>query len=746
MLSKIRKSAALFVSLAVLSASACIINVNTATEIPLQIGVGDATDATDANDLISYTEVARNDKNIMYADLDKGFFAVKNIESGAIWYSTPNDTLLDDVSIGLSKNDVKSQIIVYYIYTADEVKSEQPESQSSQIGCINSGSVEVKKISDGIKVIYNFEACGFVIPGESSLSADYVDASVDIEAIEEKGECTLTGINLLPFFGAGNSNDSGYMVVPDGCGAVINFNNGAYQSTYEKNIYGEDMVFQKNLKSSYEEDIRLPVFGISNGDGSLLGVITEGDASASLRVVGASPTNGYNCVSSKINLRTVNNKTLFSKDSTNRRIINRLSQKDDGLKTYSVRYYPLAKGSGYVEMAEKYREYLISEKGLNKVKSKPSLAVDFYGVIDKSAAFFGIPYTKMVPLTTFKEAMEITDELKKSGIENISARYIGWEKTGVLNNKAVYRVKASSKLGGAKEFKKLISYMSDNSVDFYPQVDFLNFRSGKNGIKSAFNETVYKGEYLRSVYATKIGFDDVMLLSVNKVLKNAQKYLSSYLQYDSNGISLGVIGEYLYSDFNTKAQKSRDYFKTQTEKLLSDYKAAGLKLALNGANAYTLGFVSKVYGVPEYSSGYKIFDRDIPFYQIVIHGYIPFTGTAVQQSQEPQLSILNAAETGSEVLYSAFANESSVVTGTRYEDLYSSSYNLWKQDAAELYKEYMPLLQKVYDSTIVSHSELLPDVMQTVFENGVEVVVNYNNKSVELDGVIIDAMSFTYKG
>lgn len=743
MLSKITRAAALFLSLAVLSVSSRAIPINAAGELPVQLGV---SADTDEGDLIHYTQVARNDRNILYADLQKGFFAVRQLESGAIWYSTPNDSLLDDKSIGLAKNDVKSQMIVYYIYTADEVRSEQPESQSSQIGCINGGKVEVTRIENGIRVVYHFEACGFVIPVEYTLQADYINASVDLQAIEENGECTLTGINLLPFFGAGNSSESGYMVVPDGCGALISFNNGVDQATYEKEVYGEDQVFQQSLKSSYEEAIRLPVFGISNGDGSLLGVITQGDASASLRVTEANSTNGYNCVSSKINLRTVSQKTLFSKDSANRRTINHLSEPDAGLTEYAVRYYPLPKGSGYVEMAQKYREYLIAEKNLKKVVSQPSLSVDFYGVIDKSAAFLGIPYTKMVPLTTFQEAMEITEALKKSGIENISARYIGWEKAGVLNRRAVSKVQPSSKLGGAKAFQKLVGYLSDHGVDFYPQVDFLNFRSGKNGIESAFNETVYKGEYLRSVYATKIGFDDVMLLSADQVLSNAQKYLPSYLRYAVSGISLGVSGEYLYSDLNTKAPKSRSYSKNQTEQLLSNYKAAGLKLALNGANAYTLSFASRVYAVPEYSSGYKLFDRDIPFYQIVIHGYIPFTGTAVQQSQEPQLAVLNAAETGSEVLYSAFAKESSVVTGTRYEDLYSSSFELWSREAAELYRDYMPLLEKVHDSPIVSHSELAPNVMRTVFENGVEVIVNYNNNPVEQDGVLIDAMSFTYKG
>lgn len=43
---------------------------------------------------------------------------------------------------------------------------------------------------------------------------------------------------LLPFFGAASKSDKGYIVVPDGCGAVINFNN----KKGKKSIHSEYMV------------------------------------------------------------------------------------------------------------------------------------------------------------------------------------------------------------------------------------------------------------------------------------------------------------------------------------------------------------------------------------------------------------------------------------------------------------------------------------------------------------------------
>ena len=80
--------------------------------------------------------------------------------------------------------------------------------------------------------------------------------------------------------------------------------------------------------------------------------------------------------------------------------------------------------------------------------------------------------------------------------------------------------------------------------------------------------------------------------------------------------------------------------------------------------------------------------------------------------------------------------------GTRYDHLYGTQYSLWADQAAKLYADYQPLLQQVYDQVIVDHTELATDVMQTVYENGVTVVVNYSDTDFVIDDVTVCAGSF----
>lgn len=46
----------------------------------------------------------------------------------------------------------------------------------------------------------------------------------------------------MEYFGSADSTEEGYIVVPDGSGALINFNNGKVQLSSEMSIplYGED--------------------------------------------------------------------------------------------------------------------------------------------------------------------------------------------------------------------------------------------------------------------------------------------------------------------------------------------------------------------------------------------------------------------------------------------------------------------------------------------------------------------------
>ncbi len=74
---------------------------------------------------------------------------------------------------------------------------------------------------------------------------------------------TLENISVLPFMGAGNSENPGYNFYPDGSGSLFDFQqlNTANKTELSNPIYGQDFAYHQIHNASYQKTIRYPVFG-----------------------------------------------------------------------------------------------------------------------------------------------------------------------------------------------------------------------------------------------------------------------------------------------------------------------------------------------------------------------------------------------------------------------------------------------------------------------------------------------------
>ncbi|MBR7133224.1 MAG: hypothetical protein IKD04_06790 [Clostridia bacterium] len=709
--------------------------------VPEIMGV---TDETEDTYLIKYEKITENDNLILYADTKRGHFALKNKATGYLWYSTPNDVLTDETTIGLEKWNTHSQIVVEYVYKEDVLSASGVNTLSSQLGVVESGNAEVKKSDNGIRVDYFFQEIDTLIPVEYFIDGDEFSASIKLSEIKEGKEIYITAINLLPYFGAGNSNESGKLLIPDGSGALIDFNNGIETSVYRKMIYGDNVDSVADVDNTKSEVIRMPVFAVIKENNTLMGVITKGDSSASIRAVNGNDSRKYNCVSSICELRSLQKMVMF-KNSSNRREIGSITKWPENADCFEVTYKFLdGDNANYVGVAKEYRNYLIEEKGLTKSETTPSFSLDIYGAIDVEATFLGVQYSKLKSLTTFSQAEEILDELKAEGVENVSVRYLGWSNYGLLNKKLPKKAKALSKLGGNSGFKELLDYTAENDGILYADVDLLRFRSGskKTVVKNIFNEVAKHTERLRSVYAMKLNIDPFMYLSPDKISEVSDNYLKSLKKQGITDISFSTLGSYCYSNNGKKNTFHRYFFALEIEKTLKNYKDNDFNIALDDANAYAAVYADRIYNTPVLTSGCSIFDEEIPFYQIVLHGYTAMTVESTTAAQEYKVNILKAVESGSELLYSAMYEDSSVLTNTRYDLYYSTNYKLWIDEASEIAVRYYDLLRKIHDKEIVSHRTLQENVCETVFQNGIKVIVNYNEDAVTINGKTIEGLNY----
>lgn len=92
------------------------------------------------------------------------------------------------------------------------------------------------------------------------------------------------------------------MLVPEGGGAIIQFNNGKNkQSAYYANLYGWDYATERTEAVSETKAI-FPVFGISEPDGSFICIMSGASAYGGVSADVSGRFNSYNNVYGKYNV------------------------------------------------------------------------------------------------------------------------------------------------------------------------------------------------------------------------------------------------------------------------------------------------------------------------------------------------------------------------------------------------------------------------------------------------------------
>ena len=159
-------------------------------------------------------------------------------------------------------------------------------------------STDISYSSDGnsLTAEYDFRKYGINVKAEYSLGEDFIQADILSENISENKNCLVCGISIMNAFGAADSSENGYFIIPDGSGAVINFNNGKINTKqYSSMVYGDDMTASSEKKAPDYKKISLPLYSIVKNDNAVLTVIRKGDANAMLNsAVSIQSSTSYN--------------------------------------------------------------------------------------------------------------------------------------------------------------------------------------------------------------------------------------------------------------------------------------------------------------------------------------------------------------------------------------------------------------------------------------------------------------------
>lgn len=590
----------------------------------------------------------------------------------------------------------------------------------------------------------------FVIPVEYTIEDDQFAARVITSKIEEPSTFTLTGINVLEFFGAGGLDDEGYMFVPDGSGAIVNFNNGKLDApSYNLLVYGEDKSFTKKEGVDYTPaDTLVPVFGINKNNKSFLAIVDSGEAHASICADISEKTHSFNQAYATFNIRPYDVMVV----STNKGLrYNNKYQEARMNDDCSVRYLFMSDDQqGYVGMANAYKDYLVENGELVKKDTSDILFVtELVGQVEAKKFTLGIPSTVEESVTSFDEAKIIVEELYDKGIKNPTIKYTSWTKGSGLYPKAASKAKVSSSLGGKKDLINLNTDLATLGASLSLNININNvYDSIPN-----FNKWSYTNRLTYNQISNQRFYNVATLVaSNNKYYTLSARYLKSYVEEylkkiektNVDNLWFEDIASDLNSDFRKKKNVDRQEVKRLTVETLGYIANETTEIGLDKPNVYAWKYADKLVDLPLTTSGHRMEDDSVPFIQIVLSGTISYTGEVINTSGKDRVDMLKAVETGAGLYFKwIYSNNEDVkdMLGEEPLGLYSLYYKDWIDTAASYYDEMKNDVGHLLGTEIKNHEKLEYNVYKTTYEKG-SVIVNYNDYDVEINGETVKAYDF----
>ena len=769
---KFRKRLLTAVLAAVIAVSAASLPVwSDSEEEPVDTASGDAAAqeaieedsgvfVTEAEAFENMKKYAENSKLALYVNEKDCSFAIEDKATGYKWWSSyVNCDPSGSAKVKASKRKT--------VLSIDVVGTESKTVETSVRAYESSVGKKHEKIDGGVRFTFTFPKYDIDVPLEIKLNDDgSFTATVPQDLINERRPDTidsehpgyvLLNVHVLENLAATGRDKNGMIVVPDGSGAVINYNNGAPSgdnNTYEAKVYGEDIAVGKLFAGAIIEKVTMPVMATLNTDdgAGLVMISTKGEmyASAHAMVTGQNVTDLNSCWF-EYSLRTTDKYFMGNKNEP----LTVFEAK--GIKTgdVSTTYYPIyGNDLTFVDVVAKYKEYLsgtvgVQEKKYDNTENAP-FYLTLYGGTVKKQSVMGFPVDIQTEATTYKQAIEILEQLEASGVTNIKVVYEDFNDAGVVGEVAAV-FQYSSMLGGKGDYEKLKAHIAEKGYEIFPSCDIMEFYKSGNG----YSFTLNSSKQITMAYATQTPFE--LAFGLPHLTKSSWTILSPYYFTDifnklgdsftaegSVGISLNQASNLLYSDFSRENAEGRAYIvRGDTINILTEgyrkLKDRGMKIMTENANQYILPYADYIKDVPLYSSNYDIFDYDIPFVEMVYHGTIPYTTKAINRSANAEQLRLLALVTGTPIHYEMMYNNPNVFADSEYDYLYYTNYQGWMERSTNEYKLFNDIVKNVVNCKITNYERLSDCEYQSTFDNGDTIYVNietgavkYNDKSYDV--------------
>ena len=615
------------------------------------------------------------------------------------------------------------------------------------IGSIHFNTLNIDDVRDFMNNVVAF------IPSDDNASMELYNSIMesiskileDAEMLVSNKTIGITDLRILPYFGAGNFSTDGYVFYPDRSGAISYFNqrHPEYAGSYYQDVYDEFSPQNKiqdmdkyeapfDKEEAYIYPTKMPVFGIKQGNSAFVSIITEGDCDAAIEYFPIISSRPYANANSVFHFRK---KSMYANESGNNSFV---FERKRTRNNWGLMYNFLVNDKAdYSGMAVSYREYLDKNGGIKRSpimdKKTMPLATEFFmGTKSFTQTFFD----KYLRMTRFSDVEEYLATMEEKGISNHMLLLDGWSKNGWT--KTPDDPKPASQIGGAKGLKSLAEYTNSKDYPLVLPIDMVWYDRSVIGVAATDMCSVKNMNF-----QTYTGNNGGVRMNANYVYNRYLQVENRALKkYNVNGAGLSNIGIDLYFDYNKKAVMERSQVFGIFNALMRDSKKDVKYAATYNTTALYLNQLDWNYYMPTRDSGLLYSDKAVPFYSIVMHGYIAYTGQPINYASDSKKEILEMVEFGC-IPYYELTKESPVqLKKEQIGGFFSTQIANWTDKIAETYKEYGTKAEKIWNAKITRHEIRGQDQRKITYENGSVLYINYADQKVTIDGVQLEPQSY----
>lgn len=659
-------------------------------------------------DIYENLEIINTELGIIYIDTESLAFQYQN-ENGYIWSS-----MIDYINEDLPMSAITSMRSALNIesYNTDNNNYTVTRENLFTIGT----TINFTEIEDGFSADVVFGISKIKMTLIVLFKQDEIIVKIPNNSIEEDGRYKIKSVKVYKDFGSVKDNNiPGYMFVPDGIGALIDYKEDKLGvPNYSKSIYGNSLGYNTfEYLNDYDENgypIYVPVFGFVHGvnQQAVFANITSGSEFGNINVYYPSKNRGYSTIFPSFTYRSTYNQPVDQLGNTITLLQDFRNEVDVEI-SYNLL---LNDDANYVGMAINYRDYLMDNNV--EVKSNSSempLQITFIGGERKESILFD----KHVKMTTLDDILDITYDIKENITPNIVLTIDGFTSDGMTYEGPKYNDIARW-FGSKQEISNL-----ENQVNtLYLAVNNVMGNS-KNGGYNAFTDLAKKIN--NELYAYQTITSEMYLLEHQKVINSFDETYNNLNEYNVDAFAYKYFGNILYDDF-----KNESYINQYISIIQDLLSKNNTKIALYQPNAYLYEYIDSYFDFPMYSSQFISFDDTIPFISIALSNlvdlYSPYANF-LPQNRDDLLRMIDFH------IYPSFIitqNSSSLLNDTALEYIYSSKYDSLALAIKTYYEFCNEALASTINAQIISRDVLIDGVIQINYSNDKTIIVNYTNE------------------